>query len=78
MCVCVCVVGVGVGGGVYLVSCGSMNNQEVAITEKLATVEDTHLSCEYGLYKESYRQNHKKAGYCRIYSSLLFIKNTSA
>ena len=68
--------------GVYLVSCGSMNNQEVAITEKLATVEDTHLSCEYGLYKEYYRLNHRKACNCRIYSvtppvNTACIKNTS-
>ena len=52
MCVCWCGGDGWGGGGVYLVSCGSMNNQEVAITEKLATVEDTYLSCEYGLYKE--------------------------
>ena len=37
MCMCVCGGGGGGGGGggVYLVSCGSMNNQEVAITESL-------------------------------------------
>ena len=77
-----CVCGGGGGGGVYLVSCGSMNNQEVAITEKLATVEYIHPSCEYGLYKEYYRLNHRKACNCRIYSvtppvNTACIKNTS-
>ena len=53
MYVCLCDGGSGGGGGgVYLVSCGSMNNQEVAITEKLATVEYIHPSCEYAVYKE--------------------------
>ena len=63
MCVCVCGGGGVGGGGVYLVSCGSMNNQEVAITEKLATVEYIHPSCEYGLFKEYYRLNHRKVCY---------------
>ena len=71
MCVCWCGGDGWGGGGVYLVSCGSMNNQEVAITEKLATVEYTRLSCEYAVYKEYYRLNHRKACYCRIYSPLL-------